>query len=268
MRRAGALLVLAALLAGCGGSGHKAARRDAVNTYIQQVDAVAAALVGERTSIDRALRGFSMTKSKPGDVRRLRGVEAKIHAVSVKVRGLHPPPEARTLHADLLRLLDLEATAAGDLAWTAEFVPTLVRTLRPVTPAGTALGRELKAAKTWQGDSDAYAHYRDALTPVVADLRRLEAPPELKPTVDAQTRQLSRRAELSDGLAAAFAKKDVKAVNAGLRGFAALSSQDEADRNYRAQLAMTKAYNGRLDRITALAVRIARERQRLVAQLG
>ena len=57
-------------------------------------------------------------------------------------------------------------------------------------------------------------------------------------------------------------------MNAGLRGFAALSSQDEADRNYRTQLAMTKAYNGRLDRITALAVRIARERQKLVTELG
>src|SRR5437762_13336133 len=109
MRRAGALLVLVALLAGCGGSGHKAARRDAVNTYIQQVDAVAAALVGERARIDSALRAFSMTKSRPGDISRLRGVQTQIHGVSLKVRGLHPPPEARKLHADLVQLLDLAA---------------------------------------------------------------------------------------------------------------------------------------------------------------
>ncbi len=261
-------MLASALLAGCGGSSGKSARRDAVNAYITQVDAAATALVGERQRIDRALRGFSMTTSKPADVKRLRGVEAQIRSVSRKVRALHPPPDAAKLHADLLRLLDLEATVADHLAWTAEFVPKLAQTLTPLTPAGAQLARELKHAKTWKADSGAYAHYRDALAPVVDGLGKLAPPPELEPTVAAQTRQLRVRAQLSDGLAAAFAKKDVKAVNAGLRGVAALSSQDEANRNYRAQVAMTKAYNGRLDRISALAVQIARERQKLVAKLG
>jgi hypothetical protein len=269
VRRAGALLLAAALLAGCGGGGNdKGGRRDAVNAYFTQVDAAAAALVGERRRIDAALRGFSMTHPKPTEVQRLRRVERQIRAVSRKVRSLTPPPDARKIHADFLQLLDLEATVAGHLAWTAAFVPQLTRTLTPVTPAGVALAQELKTAKTWKADSAAYAHYRDALAPVVAALAKLDPPPELEPTVVAQARQLRVRADLSGKLASAFAKKDVKAVNAGLRGLAALSSPDEAARTYRAQVAMTKAYNARLDRIGNLAVRIARERQRLVSALG
>jgi hypothetical protein len=269
MRGAAAVVVLVvAILAGCGGGGHQASRRDLVNAYITQVDAAAAALVGERARIDRTLRRFSLTSSTPAEVKRLRRVEAQIRGVARKVRRLTPPPEAAELHAELLRLLSLEATVASHLAWTAEFVPKLTRALRPVTPAANALALELKRAKTWQADADAYARYRDALLPVVDTLARLDPPPELRATVAAQTRQLRLRAELSDGLAAALAKKDVKAVNAGLRRFAALASQEETDRSYRAQVAMTRAYNGRLDRISALAVRIARERQKLVAEVG
>lgn len=263
------MLVALVLLAGCGGgNGSKTARRDAVNAYIQQADAAAAVLVGERGQIDAALRGFSMTNATPGDARRLRGVEAKIRDVARKVRRLTPPPDARGIHTRLLAMLELEATVANHLAWTAEFAPTLSRTLTPVTPAGLALAGELKKAKTWKADAAAYAHYRDALAPIVAALAALKPPPELAPTVARQRRQLSKRTELSAALADAFGKKDVKAVNAGLRGFADLASQDEATRSYLAQVAVTKAYNARLDRISTLAVEIARARQKLVSQLG
>jgi hypothetical protein len=232
------------------------------------VDAAASALVGERARIDRVLRGFSLARSKPADVRKLRGVEAQLGAVAARVKALRPPADAGALHADVVRLLELETTVASHLAATAAFVPELNRTLTPVTPAGATLAVELKRAKTWQADSAAYAHYRVALAAVVDALAGLRPPPELRGTLAAQTRQLKRRAELSAGLADAFSRKDVKAVNAGLKGFAALSSPAETARGYRAQVAMTRAFNSRLDSISTLAVRIGRERQKLIATLG
>jgi hypothetical protein len=265
---AGALVLATALLAGCGGGDAKKARRDAVNAYITQVNVATAVVLQERAQLNQALLGFSVTQARRVDVKRLRRVETKIRGVARKVRALEPPADAATLHADLLRLLDQQATLAGHLAWTSVFVPKLQRTLAPLTQARATLKQALVAAKTWKADSEAYGRYGASLSSVLDDLGRLAPPPELRPALDEQVRELRARARFSLALAGAFAKRDVKGVNAALRGLGRLTSQDEALQSYRAQVAVTEAYNERLDRISNLTVRIARERQRLIGALG
>jgi hypothetical protein len=267
LRRAGALLVLSILLAGCGGGGAKNARREAVNAYITQVDATVASLIGERQQIDTALRNFSFTRPTTHEAARLQAVASEIRAVANKANALRPPREAARLHVKLLGLLNLQAAVATELASTTTFLPALSRALSAVKPASIALAQELGRAQSWQADAQAYAHYRDRLQATLKQLGRLDPPAELKPTVRAQIRELTTRARLADALSAGFARHDQAAVSARLRDFE-LASRSERERNYRAQLVLVKAYNNRLRQIASLATAIAYERKRLVAKLG
>ena len=268
MRRASALLLAAALLAGCSGGSGKKARREAVNAYITQVDLAAAVLTNERQTIDATLRRLSTASSTAAEVARLRRIATEIHSVARKVEALHPPAEAATLHTEFLELLELEAIVAAHLARSAGFVPKLNRTLARSRPADARLARELKSAKTWQADAQAYAHYQGVLAAIVARLADLTPPPEMKPTVASRLQRLRMRTQLAGALASAFAKQDANGVSEGLRRLGVLSAQVETDAEYRERVAMVKSYNRRLSRIATLAAKIAQERQRLVEELG
>ena len=267
-RRSGAVVLAAAILAGCGGGGGHG-RRDAVNAYITKVDVTVSGLVGERAQIDAALQGFSAASPRPAAVARLRLAQRELTTAAGKLRALAPPPaDAAKLHGALVRLLDLEARTIGDLIWTARYVPQLTRTLQGLAAPGTALARELKASKSWAASSVAYGHYRDALAPTAARLDRLSAPSELRPELLEQRRQLRARIALAGKLSDGLLAKDVKAVNAALQGFAQLTSNAAVLRAHANQVAAAKAFNGRLDAISTLTIEIARERNSLVKRLG
>jgi hypothetical protein len=194
-------------------------------------------------------------------------VGAAIDRAKATMKGLRPPAEAATLHAELLRLLDLQAAVAHELAAAAAFGPRLSAALRAVRPASSRLAAELRRAPSGQADAEAYAHYRASLTRTLTRLGRLDPPTELKPTVAAQVTALTARLRLANRLVTAFARNDNAAVSAALNEFR-LGTRTEAEHTYRAQLALVKAFNQRLNRISRLTDAIGRERQRLAHNPG
>jgi hypothetical protein len=267
MRRAriGVVAVLVVLLAGCsGGGGHP--RRDAVNAYFVKVDNAEAPLLNRRIAIGNALRTFSMTRNPPAEVKALQQAQKQILAAERAVAAIEPPPDARKIHADLLALLRLEASLTGDLVLTTSYAPQFKAAIAPTTLAGVALSKQLRVAKGWSAQADAFAAYRTALEPVVAKLDTLTAPPVLAPTLKGERAALRRRMALSATVEGALRKKDVKAANAAISSLFAVGSDAVRTRN--AEIAAARAYNARIARISVLTAAVAKERERLVKAIG
>ncbi len=267
MRRAriGVVAVLVVLLAGCGGGGGHP-RRDAVNAYFVKVDSAEAPLLNRRIAIENALRVFSMSANPPAEVKALKQAHADILAAQRRVGAIRPPADARKIHADLLALLRLEASLTGDLILTTSYTPQFRRALAPTGPAGTALAKELRTAKGWAKQADAFARYTAALSPVVATLGTLRAPPVLAPTLKGERASLEHRVALSGAVEAALRKKDAKAANVAIRSLFAIGPDAVRTRN--AEIDAARAYNTRIARISVLTAAVAKERERLVRSIG
>ncbi|MGZ4380984.1 MAG: hypothetical protein ACXVZN_09000 [Gaiellaceae bacterium] len=267
MRRAriGVVAVLVVLLAGCGGGGGHP-RRDAVDAYFAHVDSAEAPLLNRRVAIENALRTFSMSTNPPAEVKALKQAQTEILAAERRVAAIEPPADARKIHAGLLALLRLEASLTGDLLLTTSYAPALKQALAPATPAGTALAKELRTAKGWNAQADAFARYAATLRPVVARLDTLRAPPVLRPTLVGERAALRRRVELSNQVAAALRKKDTKSANTAIGSLFAIGSDAVRTRN--AEIAAAHAYNARITRVSILTAAIAKERQRLIRSIG
>jgi hypothetical protein len=269
VRAARSALALTAVvaLAACGGSASHA-RRDAVNAYLRAVRIAEGSLTLQTSTIDAAFRSFSLGGNSAAETRSL----VRAHALIVRTRGrvaaLRPPADARRLHEELLSLLDLEAALAGDLVHATAYTPQLARALKPLGPARAALASGLTGAKSSQASAAAFAHYRVALTGVLAQLDRLSAPPELLPGLQGERALLARSVELCTKVEAALAHRDTAGVAAGVKALSGLAAGPVAQRSRREQTAAARAYNKRVGQISLLTGRIAAERARLVRELG
>lgn len=284
LARGGALVAVAVAvalgLAGCGGGGHE--RRDAVNAYFDRVDRAQSRLTASTGQIDAAFRNFSLTKNSAAERRELRFARDRIRGALDGVRAVTPPREARRIHADLVRMLELELAVARELVQATGYQPRLARTLAPLNDAGKTLAAELgragkpgstkvssTAAKTvLDAYAGAFAHYRETLERIVAGLDELAAPPTLRPTHDAERRTLARAAELSGRVARALAAEDVDTANAAIAELFSLTGAANDPATRAAAARAVRAYNARLRRIATLGARITRERERLVQLLG
>jgi hypothetical protein len=264
--RNGAVAVLVVLLAGCGGGGGGHPRRDAVNAYFVRVDRAELPFLTHRGQINAALQHFSMSANPPAEVQALQRARSQILAAERSVSAIEAPPDARKIHADLLAMLRLEASLTGDLLVTTQYVPQFKQALLPLAPAGTALAKELRAAKGWNAQANAFAVYRAKLEPVMAQLGTLVAPPVLSPTLIGEQTALRRRVTLSAAVESALRKKDAKGANAAIQDLFAVGSDAVRTRN--AEIAAARAYNARIARISVLTAAIARERQRLLKEIG
>ena len=71
---------------------------------------------------------------------------------------------------------------------------------------------------------------------------------------------------LSAAVEGALRKKDAKGANAAIQDLFAVGSDAVRTRN--AEIAAARAYNARIARISVLTAAIARERQRLLKEIG
>jgi mono/diheme cytochrome c family protein len=142
----GAVAAVTVVLAGCGGSGGAQSRRAAVDAYFLQVDHAEQALLGSTGQIDQTFHQYSLTRITPAELRQLAFAQRAIGATLVRLRAITPPPAARPIHADLLRLTVLQYRVAHELAWTARYLPALAQALAPVGAAGRALGHGISTA--------------------------------------------------------------------------------------------------------------------------
>ena len=106
-------LGVAALAGGCGGAG---SQRQAVDRYIDKVNAITAAQQRDQLNAQRALNAFSSTT--PREQAALRRAQAWSAALVRRVEPLDPPPAARAVQRRLVDLLTANrdaTTAAADL---------------------------------------------------------------------------------------------------------------------------------------------------------
>ena len=146
-------------------------RRDAVNAYFVRVDRAELPFLTHRGQINAALQHFSMSANPPAEVQALRRARSQILAAERRVSAIKAPPDALKIHADLLTMLQLEASLTGDLLMTTHYVPQFKQALLPLAPAGTALARDLRTAKGWNAQANAFAVYRAKLEPVIGAAR-------------------------------------------------------------------------------------------------
>jgi mono/diheme cytochrome c family protein len=153
-------------------------------------------------------------------------------------------------------------------------MPAFARKLPPAKIQAVAAfvsGAEARQAEN-NAVLDAYAaaftHYQASLDAILGRLRRLEAPPVLHPTWEAEVRTLGRAARLSGTVGTSLTRRDTGAANAAIRQLFATAASAGQGATRTATAAAVRAYNGRLRRIATLSARIVRERQQLVARVG
>jgi cytochrome c553 len=183
------------------------------------------------------------------------GARDRLATALARVRAISPPPEARRLHAGVLRLLTLQQAAAAELllwdkagcgschrltaagstgtsgpnldplqrapaeiaakvragggmpAFAKRIAPKNIDQLAAFVSAAEA--RQAANTATLDAYATAFEHYGDAAAGVLASLRRLEAPPVLEPSRQAELRIVGRAAGLSGAVATALRKRDV-----------------------------------------------------------
>src|SRR5258705_12276219 len=110
-RAAVALLALALVLGGCGGQ----SRRDRVEKYLTEANAVQDRAAPELAAANKAYVGFSQHKLAAGEApSKLAAAERSIRATRAELAGISPPADARILHRRILRAYDLDAGLAAE----------------------------------------------------------------------------------------------------------------------------------------------------------
>ena len=239
-----------------------------MNRYFDRVDAAQVQVRLEAVPIEKAFTGFSTAHNSKSETRALVRAHAVLARVRAKVQRVQPPDDARPLHADLVRLYNLQVGVAGELIAMTRFVPRYEAALAPLKPAHATFATDLTKAKGWRKVSAAFERYRLSLAAVHARLDHLSAPPTLRPAFKAERVALARSVALCSSIEAALAKHDAKKTAAGIRTLTGLGTETAVARTQRDQIAAAKAYNARLARISALSAKIGRERDKLVGELG
>ena len=269
MRQACAVFAVAALIvlfAGCGTGGHP--RRDAVNRYFDRVDAAQAVLGRERGPVSEAFHHFSTTHNSPAEVRALARARFDIKVAREKLQTIGPPVEARQIHADLIKIFTLQLGVATELVETSRFVPRYVKALAPLRPAGIALSMELRATKAWKPIAVAFERYRASLASVLSRLDELSAPPTLSPGLNAERAALRRSVALCVSIGAAVTAHNAPAATVGIRELSSLGASNAASIARQDQITAARDYNARLRQLSTLALKVAKNRERMVKALG
>ena len=261
-RRSAIVLALVVALAGCGGDDGNS-RADAVNTYVDRVNSASATLVDQNIAINTAFRRFSTSGNNAAEVHALVHAQNALERTRRRIAALTPPPEARRLHRNLVRMLTFEAAVARDMASAARYAPRFERALVPLAPAGKRLTRDLAGASGWEAQASAFRDYRAALVPVLARLDRLSAPPELRASLVAERALLRRSIGLTHDAEDALRAHDAKTATARIAELSGLASGELARSAHSRQVAAVKAYNRRLRAIAKLRLEIDEERLRL-----
>jgi hypothetical protein len=257
-------LAVVLLVAGCG-NGHKA-RRNAVTDYIQRVNAAQVSMRTQLLAVERAYRDFgrkggpSIAKIEP----RLARSETTIRGVGKRIEALKPPPDARKLHALLVRLVAQEAQVAHELVQLAQFSPRFSAALRPLGPAGTALRAAFKTATKAASQASALDAYASALGTVLKRLDSVQAPPAFEPALASQQSSLKRVRSTALELAAGLRSKTSRAgLPRLIQRFTNAGNASQSVGEQKTRIAAIEAYNARVTGLATLGHAIDAERARL-----
>lgn len=252
MPRLAALLVLAASLAGCGGDD----RREAVAAYVEEANRAQAAFRPEFERAEEALREYASEGPSAERAEELREASSALRSAREALAFVEPPPEARALHNDLLRLLDVQARLALELSLVSTYLPAAEEALEPSQAAGRALARALEGAETGPEQAVALRAYAATVFRSVERLAALAPPPLLRSWHDGESSRLRAARKLALDLAAATEGGDREAIGRALAAFEA-SAPDPASVRL-AQAEAVRSFNRQVAEQVRLVTRIAR----------
>lgn len=141
-----ALCILPLALAACGAS-KRVAEKQAVNDYITRVDVAEAPLMNHVGEINIAFAEFKLGSNPRSEVTALLRARTLLDATLRRVRGITAPPQASRLRGEVVSLLTLEGSVAGELVEAARFGPRFDAAVNPLRAAAARLGKEIAAIK-------------------------------------------------------------------------------------------------------------------------
>jgi hypothetical protein len=260
-------VVVVLIVSACGGGNDK---RDAIEAYITQVNAVQVKMRRPLLDVERAYRDFgrkkgpTLTQLEP----RLAKSAATMHALDRKLHALHPPEDARRLHTLIVRLVNSESKIADEVVELARFAPRFGNALKPLGPAGQRLRDGFAKSKTAKAQADALEAYAVSLGSVLKRLRPLDAPPAFAPSLASQRAALAgvrtSALELADGLR----KNERKALPTLIQRFTNAGLENQGLAAQKARIAAIKSYNKRVVDLISLARKVDAERLRLQKRFG
>ena len=279
----GTALVLALLVvAGCAASGTKA-RRNAVNSYFGKVATAQVSLLSKEGQINATLQSFSLSHATSLELYRLRNARRDIGDAITRVRALKPPNDAHKLHALIVERLVLQRSVVDELIATELYIPKLAATAPALQAAVTGLRADLAAitkapaapkvsaqgaTSTLDRYGAAFGGYGDALVPVSGVLDGLSAPPILASSLAAERAAVARSITLCNTIRTALHKRKIATANAAIHSLFTVSGTLNGAKTRKEQAAAARAYDARLHQIDAVAIKVNRERDRLVKLIG
>jgi hypothetical protein len=269
--------------------------RRAVTAYIGRVNTIQNQMHAPLTRVLLAYRDFS---GKGGNRKHaaseLAAASATLARLDRRLAAVPAPPEARVLRRRILALVAQQAAITREVHSLATFAPGFAGLLARARVANVKLGRALQAVpvpkphtlhgtkkqvlaaqrayKAQSGaaaaaQADAIDVYDAELVTLVHRLAKLQPPPVLKPSYNAQLRAFRAIAASGSQLSAELRKADRANIATLGRRFELSSRIAQSVAAQRAEIAAIKAYNARARAIGAASGRVQEELARLQRDL-
>jgi hypothetical protein len=279
-------VVAATFVAGCGGG----SERKSVASYIEHVNKIEQEMRSPLNDVVRTYARFSTKQKLQTLAPRLERARTVLKTLDRRLAKLDAPPAARKLHRLLLQLVGAEIGLAGEIQRLAVFLPAFDAVLTNVGPANTRLALALSASptpkpKTVRGtraqivaaqadykrqfaraasaQAAAIEAYRDELAPLIRELRLLDPPAVLEPSLRSEIAMLTKLRSSGEALADALRTGRYSEVPALNRRFVVAARTSRTVSAQQAQIEAIRRYNARIRALNALTAGIQREQVNL-----
>jgi hypothetical protein len=260
-----AALVVAAVLAGCGGGGDRT--RDAIRSYIDNVNAIQRE--GDSGMADANTAYVAFSRGELGGreaVRRLTTAADELRAIRGRLAAVEVPVLARGLRTRLLGVFDADIELAGEAELLARYVPAARAAMAPLPRASRRLRSRLAAAESPDAQNSALGLYAAALDRLENRMRLLSPPPVLLASHRSQLLRLHEARVLSGRLRTAIAGADAPAIARLLLRFREVNASTGA--GLVLQRGAVRAYRQRVRDVQEAIAAARREQARLQRTLG
>ena len=260
------VLALGSGAAGCGGD-ERDAVRERTQRYIESEQAVMRRAQPDFESANEAYIAYAKGELGPENAaERVNQAERAIRDARDGVLVLDPPAEARPLHENLLRYLDMNVELAAETTRLVRYVPAAGGALVPLDRATRRLEARLADADGSEDQALVLERFEAAIGSIAADLQALRPPAVLKPVHVEQVRRLESTRRLAGRLRRALRAQDAERVSVLLKRFRSAASEPSGRRQL-ANQAVVK-YNRRLKQLSAAYADVRREQTELARALG
>jgi hypothetical protein len=212
------LLAASTGLVACGGNDH--GPRDQVAAYIKHANAIQRAYAPQLKRANAAYVSFSRSQgSDDSAVAALTGARGDVRRVRARLRSLHPPAQARALHARLLRVFDMNVYFADETARLAAYQRDSQGATAPLAGIDRRLRSDLRTARAPKAQERALARFAAGLGVALRRLGALGVPRVLAPQHEAQVRRLTSIRRLAVELRTALRKQQANRVARLVKAF-------------------------------------------------